>query len=270
MAREKKANKTEKPDQGWLVTFGDLLTLLITFFVLLISMSSMDQKKLKDAFGFFTGALGNLESGRGGKQQESLPISGQVTPLQKTGRSKSRSRTPDSAVVSIQRLIRQSNRLVDRLRDMRRDGSKGVHPIDENLLDLLSGSQSVQIRQDEDRTEIGLHLGLVFESGRAKIRPASLTLLREAASITTGDLKLRRVQVATQEYGVASKTFSPWELAAWRSTALVRALKAPHKVPASVTPAGKKRYVQLFFETDAAATATPPESTTKDDSRGAR
>ncbi len=262
MAREKKPNKTEKPDQGWLVTFGDLLTLLITFFVLLISMSSMDQKKLKDAFGFFSGALGNLESGQGGKQQESLPISGQVTPLQRTGQAKSRTRTPEGAVVHIQRLLRMSNRLVDRLRDMRRDSSKGVHPIDENLLDLLSGSQSVQIRQDEDRTEIDLHLGLVFEGGRTKIRPESLKLLLTAAKVATEDMKLQRVLVPTQEYGVDSRTFSPWELAAWRAAVLVRALKAPHKIPASVTAAGKKKYVQLFFES-AEVHAPAPESSTR-------
>ena len=47
----------------WLMTFSDVLTLLMTFFVLLISMSSMDSKKLQETFGFFTGALGILEPG---------------------------------------------------------------------------------------------------------------------------------------------------------------------------------------------------------------
>ena len=267
MAWKKKANKTKKADQVWLVTFGDLLTLLITFFVLLISMSSMDQKKLKDAFGFFSGAIGNLENGKGGKPQESMSIWGQISPMQKTGRAKSRARTPESAVVNIQRVLHASNRLVERLRDMRRDSSKGVHPIDENLLDLLSSSQSVQIRQDEGRTEINLHLGLVFESGRTKIRPESLKLLLAASQVASEDLKLRRVQVTSQEYGVDSRTFSPWELAAWRAPALVKVLKAPHKVPASVTTAGKKRYVQLFFEATE-ATGAVPESSTKE-SRGA-
>jgi chemotaxis protein MotB len=41
MAREKK--KGGKPKSLWLVTFSDLMTLLLTFFVLLLSMSSMDQ-----------------------------------------------------------------------------------------------------------------------------------------------------------------------------------------------------------------------------------
>ncbi|MBN2725067.1 MAG: hypothetical protein JXR95_13455 [Deltaproteobacteria bacterium] len=46
---------------AWMLTFSDLLNLLITFFVMLIAMSSMDNKKLKDFAGFFSGAIGVLE-----------------------------------------------------------------------------------------------------------------------------------------------------------------------------------------------------------------
>ncbi|HON37781.1 MAG: OmpA/MotB family protein [Desulfomonilia bacterium] len=45
----------------WLVTFSDMVTLLITFFVLIISMSSMDAKAMKDIFGFFNQAVGPLD-----------------------------------------------------------------------------------------------------------------------------------------------------------------------------------------------------------------
>lgn len=46
---------------AWLVTFSDLVMLLLTFFVLLLSMSSMDTKKLKSMFAHFKGATGALE-----------------------------------------------------------------------------------------------------------------------------------------------------------------------------------------------------------------
>ena len=45
---------------SWMVTFSDLATLLLTFFVLLLSMSSMDDKSLKSLFTNFTSACGIL------------------------------------------------------------------------------------------------------------------------------------------------------------------------------------------------------------------
>jgi chemotaxis protein MotB len=44
IAREKKP--VERPKQEWLLTYGDVVTLLLTFFVLLLAMSSMDQSFL--------------------------------------------------------------------------------------------------------------------------------------------------------------------------------------------------------------------------------
>ncbi|MGD9162018.1 MAG: flagellar motor protein MotB [Desulfobacteraceae bacterium] len=45
---------------SWMVTFSDLATLLLTFFVLLLSMSSMDDKSLRSLFTNFTSACGIL------------------------------------------------------------------------------------------------------------------------------------------------------------------------------------------------------------------
>jgi chemotaxis protein MotB len=54
--------KTEEKinTNAWMTTFSDLCTLLLTFFVLLFSLSSMDDKKLKIAFQNFSGSSGFL------------------------------------------------------------------------------------------------------------------------------------------------------------------------------------------------------------------
>ena len=44
----------------WMVTFSDLLTLLLTFFVLLLTMSSMDDQKFRESFGQLTPTPGVL------------------------------------------------------------------------------------------------------------------------------------------------------------------------------------------------------------------
>ena len=270
--RKKKSISGSKPDQGWLVTFGDLLTLLITFFVLLISMSSMDQKKLKNAFGFFSGALGNLESGKGKSGQGGQVIPGTVAPMAQTGRA-TRDRTstePKGLALRINRLQTMSDKLVARLREMRKDTSKGMHPIDENLLDLVNGAQSVKIVQEGGKTEVSLHLGMVFQPGKPIVRKAARPLVLEAGNLTAGQLKLARLVVPVGEHGLTSATFPRWELAAWRSAALIRLLKPRTSVPAGVAATKKLKYMKLYFvPVDApAAQQTAPGAAAADTTAG--
>jgi len=47
----------------WLATFGDLMSLLLCFFVLLLSMSTMDAKKIAEAAGSLAGSMGVMDGG---------------------------------------------------------------------------------------------------------------------------------------------------------------------------------------------------------------
>ena len=58
MAKKEK-KQVEEGMPAWLVTFSDLMTLLLTFFVLLLSMASLtDERKKKEALGSLTGSFG--------------------------------------------------------------------------------------------------------------------------------------------------------------------------------------------------------------------
>ena len=46
---------------GWLVQFGDLMSLLLTFFILLLSMAVMDKKKVEEYFEVMRKAMGFLD-----------------------------------------------------------------------------------------------------------------------------------------------------------------------------------------------------------------
>ncbi len=61
MARRKKKGGGGGGGDGWLVTFSDLMTLLLTFFVLLLSMASMDQSKIS-RIQAFSGNPSNIEA----------------------------------------------------------------------------------------------------------------------------------------------------------------------------------------------------------------
>lgn len=62
MARKKNMDEDAGIDtSAWMVTFGDLIMLMLTFFVLLLTMSSMDKKRLKAMFSHLSQATGVLE-----------------------------------------------------------------------------------------------------------------------------------------------------------------------------------------------------------------
>ncbi|MBN2694305.1 OmpA family protein [bacterium] len=62
MGKSEKPKPCPKGAPGWMVTFGDLMSLLLTFFVLLLSFSSMDVKKFKLITGNVSQAFGVQKS----------------------------------------------------------------------------------------------------------------------------------------------------------------------------------------------------------------
>ena len=55
----------EERSAGWLATFADLMSLLLTFFVLLLSFAQMDIVKFRDAAGSLKNAFGYADSTEG-------------------------------------------------------------------------------------------------------------------------------------------------------------------------------------------------------------
>lgn len=66
MARKKKLEPEVLPDpEAWMTTFADLISLMLTFFILLVSMSTLDKTGLQDISTYFTQAVSVLNAGAG-------------------------------------------------------------------------------------------------------------------------------------------------------------------------------------------------------------
>ncbi len=65
----KKCPECPKCLPGWLVQFGDLMSLLLTFFILLLSMAIMDKKKVEEYFDIMRKAMGFLDQNSNVKEQ---------------------------------------------------------------------------------------------------------------------------------------------------------------------------------------------------------
>jgi len=62
----KKPNNAEEQGSKWLTTFNDMVTLLLTFFVLVLSMSTLDTGKVLEVSYSVNQAFGVLQSGGSG------------------------------------------------------------------------------------------------------------------------------------------------------------------------------------------------------------
>ena len=72
---KKKPPKMESPTApGWMATYGDLMSLLLVFFILLVSFSTMEIVKFRKAMGSMKGGVGFLEPDAGTAAVESMPI----------------------------------------------------------------------------------------------------------------------------------------------------------------------------------------------------
>jgi len=105
----KKCKKVECPKclPGWLAAFGDLMSLLLCFFVLLLSMSTMDAKKVSEAVGSLAGALSVLE---GGTQTEVSPKRNQeATPIEQQDETAQKLKTLKKTIVEMNEMRSSSD-----------------------------------------------------------------------------------------------------------------------------------------------------------------
>src|SRR6056297_3769392 len=83
MARNRKNKNKDNTESNWMTTFSDMMTLLMTFFVLLYSMSTIDAQKFKAAVSSLRENMGILSGGRTMTPQpmvESGSMGSEITP----------------------------------------------------------------------------------------------------------------------------------------------------------------------------------------------
>lgn len=157
MARRKKnlSSDTMMDANAWLVTFGDLVMLLLTFFVMLLTMSSMDTKKLKEIFMDFSAAPGILE----------FVGSSEVTDLATLIK---KYQVSESLLVIDQELIKS-------LFTPSLKSDKNIKETLKNFNELIS------IKDDARGIIISFHGDILFDSGKTTIKKEAFQLLDSIA-----------------------------------------------------------------------------------------
>lgn len=144
---------------AWMATFGDLMSLLLTFFVLLMSFASMDSQRfaavvgsMRDAFGVQRVHPGHLES-----------LSTSLVRLSDT------ESTPYMRVIDVpSRLAEHDQSRVARIQ----------MSLQERKLERV-----VQVEATKDGVVVRVPGELLFDPGSADMRPAAIVLMREIAEL---------------------------------------------------------------------------------------
>jgi chemotaxis protein MotB len=177
-----------------MVTFSDLITLLLTFFVLLISMSSMDIKALKNSFGMFTGGSGPLNYADMGQIQDLAALVNTIEDM------------PENVLIN-----------QEELKDM-------LFQFDElefrRLMDLVD--RDIQVFRDERGLVIQLADYILFNEGGAEVRQEYLPILSRVANLLRVSRQPISIEGHTDDSAIeGGRTAWAWELSLERATALL-------------------------------------------------
>ncbi|MDR2905342.1 MAG: flagellar motor protein MotB [Helicobacteraceae bacterium] len=201
----------------WLVQFGDMMSLLLVFFILLLSMSTIDAKKVNEAMGSLNGALSVLE---GGTQSEVSRERMQLaTPIVKQSES-------DEVVNRVTVTISEFNEII------RRQG----------------GEETVQIEEAIQGFMIRLPAGILFRPGSASVISADAKLLlKRIAMLASRMPKDMRVVVQGHADDLETEAGNPefrdkWTLSTARAVSVVKELIADGMPPEKLAAEGLASY----------------------------
>ncbi|RLA74131.1 MAG: flagellar motor protein MotB [Epsilonproteobacteria bacterium] len=99
---------------GWLVQFGDLMSLLLCFFILLLSMATMDKKKVEEYFEIMRRSMGFLEGAADTAEAESQTLSNtHASDSQSGGDEDAMESESDQAAQEVEEIAKEFNETND-------------------------------------------------------------------------------------------------------------------------------------------------------------
>ncbi len=198
----KKKHEEHENHERWLVSYADFITLLFAFFVVMYSISSVNEGRFRTVSESIKAALNPIVS------PPATPIPFQV------GANK-----PTSIVPNV---IPSRDVAVRRLRMALKSLQTSV------------GIEAVQVTEPGDSTIVlSLPELVLFESGAATLRAEALPFLQSLAEALVELDRQIKVQGHTDNVPIRSAQFpSNWELSAIRAVMVVRALGELYGVPA--------------------------------------
>jgi len=239
MARKKK-HEEHVNHERWLVSYADFITLLFAFFVVMYSISSVNDGKyrvlsdsLTSAFRQQPHSISPISPGDGTPTpQGDLPIPGSQSlitlPIPDAPRPDDSK--PDDSKTDIDAKVDDKSPQVsesDKLKPM--DVPTFADPKMGEIADKITAAMTglikddlITVRRDERWLEVEIKSSILFPSGSARLTPTALPMLKELANIVAPFPNPIHVEGFTDNIPIHTIAFlSNWELSAARAASVV-------------------------------------------------
>ncbi|KLU62015.1 motility protein B [Peptococcaceae bacterium CEB3] len=241
----KRLTEPEKDNSDrWLLTYADLITLLLIFFVVLYSISKIDANKFQSIAESLSRALGG---GTPARIEISRSVSGPKlltsgNPPAQTSSSgpENQDKTPAGANQSLSRSAAQGQGNVSQ-------ENMTIQEIKAKL-DKFAAANHIQTTLVSSIEERGLVISiqdtLLFDSGSAEITPRARAILEQVSSVLAPVPNYIRVEGNTDDLPIRTAQFpSNWELSVLRATNVVRILAGDGNIsPDRLSAIGYSKY----------------------------
>lgn len=194
MARKKQ----EDPPKGapeWMCTFSDLMNLLLTFFILLFALSSVDAAKWEQVVASFSSNFSIFDNGGMGIGEGNM-ISAGISQLNNVGEyfndlgnSDSSNEEPNDGDSNSPQSGDNDKDAMDKYKEqLREEQQKVTEAMYEHVVGLVDKNnldQYVSVGMDENYQYIKLSMygAILFDSGKADIKPEALPILNKIGNI---------------------------------------------------------------------------------------
>jgi chemotaxis protein MotB len=217
MAKKQKCPQCPPPGApAWMSTFSDMTTLLLTFFVLLLSMANFDPVKISNLMESLQGAFGVLET---------FPT------------------VPIHPVIDIPKKTGDENKKKQSLKD----AEKIKEVVQNKKLD-----DAVKVEVTEKGIAIMLRDPVGFASGSADLKEQGKDILKDISDVIKGNPNLKvRVEGHTDDVPINSNRYrSNWELSSSRSLSVVQLLSSQTGIqPQNMSAVGYGEYRPIVQNT---------------------
>ncbi|MCP4969059.1 MAG: OmpA family protein [Arcobacter sp.] len=200
---KKKCPECPKCLPGWLVQFGDLMSLLLTFFILLLSMAVMDKKKVEEYFDVMKKAMGFIDASTDVQTQSDM---------YSTENSNSQDDDTDSSEQALEESLEQVSELVEQMNDLN-----------------TKESEQIQLERGKNEFTLDIPSTIMFDEGKYELSNIhAKRFISKIARVIRTMPESFNIEIightSSNRYSNATIPRDNWDISALRSISVVKEL----------------------------------------------